>query len=106
FGLRNVNLQNAVTVGRRDFGVIRPVRQTDGSGERAITPLEAVVALVLFLDLALATPRHGESVVVGLDRNLVLTHSRQVECINELRLRLPELQSAGRTLRCPRTGLK
>jgi hypothetical protein len=91
-GLRDANLEDAVHVGRRNLRLVDPVRQPDGARKAAVAPLEPVVAVALLLGLLHALTGDGERVVLDLDLDLVLIDAGQIECVDELGLRLPDVE--------------
>src|SRR5436305_5044885 len=71
-GLPHVQLQHTVLVLGLDRLLRHPLREPDRAREGAVPALEAVVAPVLDLLLALTLRRHGQRVRVELDRDLLL----------------------------------
>src|SRR5215204_627856 len=89
--LRDGDLQHAVAVCRAHVVLGDALRQADGAGEAAEPALVAVeaVALSLLRPLTLAADR--QRAVVELDRDLVLGDARQIERVDDLALRLPDV---------------
>jgi hypothetical protein len=86
-----VQLEHAVAVVGLDLILGHALRQGDRPGERAEAALEPVVATVLDRLIALPLGRHRQGVLVQLDGDLVLGDAGQVERIDDLLLRLPDV---------------
>src|SRR2546421_8593115 len=90
--LLHVDLEDSVLVVGRDVALGDALRHADRARERPVTALEAVEALVRLLLGALALGADGQRALVELDRDLGLGDARQVDGVDDLVLRLPDVE--------------
>src|SRR5205814_3723416 len=82
------------------------LRQADRAREGAEAALEAVVAAVLDRLLALALGRDRQRAVVELDGDLLLGDAGQIEGVDDLAVRLPDVRRRDPALGLPAVALE
>src|SRR5919198_2104937 len=90
--LRHPDLEHAVAIRRADLILVDALRQAYRAAEAAIAALEAVEAIVRGLLRLLALGRHGQRVILDLDRDLVLRDARKVERVDDVVVGLPDVE--------------
>src|SRR5215217_3443253 len=90
--LLHVNLEDTVLVVGDDVALGHALRHSEGARERPVAALEAVEPLLRLLLRALPLGGDGQRAVVELHRDLLLGDARQVERVDDLGLRLPDVE--------------
>src|SRR5919108_3166690 len=90
--LLDANLEHAVVVIRHDLVLVHALREADGPAEAAESALEPVVAILGDLLGLLALGRDRQGLVLHLDRDLLLGNPRKIERVDDVAVRLPDVE--------------
>src|SRR6266540_4278211 len=104
--LLHMDLEDTVLVVGVDVALGDALRHPEGARERPVAALEAVEPLIRLLLRALALGGDGQRAVVELHRDLVLGDARQVERVDDLVLRLPDVERRNPGLIRPAVALE
>src|SRR6266545_1226120 len=104
--LLHVDLEDTVLVVGRDVVLGHALRHAEGARERPVTTLEAVEPIVRLFLGALTLAGDRQRAVVELYRDLVLGDARQVERVDDLGVRLPDVERGNPGLICATVALE